>query len=156
MKTKETSREYYDKLRSYHNREHYFCDRLKNAVSKGYTINTDDSFCDVAIIDLEDYILDNFSDCPIFEYEAYSINTTFHFQDFGDVDFDFSFNTMKEITANDKILFEVEIINDKTHFTAVDYYTALHSDKDIVFVYCKHIVDVECNVVWFYDYIDLD
>jgi hypothetical protein len=63
---------------------------------------------------------------------------------------------MNEITAADKILFEVEIINDKRHFTAVDYYTARHSDKNIIFVYCKHIVDVECNVVWLYDYINLE
>lgn len=142
-------------MKRYSNENEYLVERLQNAVAKGYNFDMDENFIEIAINNLEPYILDNFSNTPIFEYHEYLKNISYNFHSF-QVDFDFGYNTMKEITANDKILFEVEIINDKTHFTAVDYYTALHSNKDIIFVYCKHIVDVECNVVWLYDYINLD
>lgn len=153
MEIKETNREYYDKLRSYHNREQYLFDKINNAKLKGFTTNEID--LEEINIEVDDYILDNFSGKPILVEALYSTHVQYYWEDFA-CEFDFSYDILTEITANDKILFEVEIINDKRHFTAVDYYTALHSEKDIIFVYFKYVVDVECNVVWLYDYIKLE
>ena len=153
MEVKETSREYYDKLRDYRNKEHYLFDKISNAKLKGFTTNEID--LEEINIEVDNYILDNFSGKPILENALHSKHVQYYWENFSG-EFDFSYDNLKEITADDKILFEVEIINDKRQFKAVDYNTARNSDKDIMFVYCKHIVDVECNVVWLYDYIDLD